>query len=107
MEPFGFLHLRAGEAMDVVPTVSNQKYKKSGLDVSKLTKSQQLSMRHLYYPVNTPVFRYQKRLILDSLYNNMLITLPKDLDTFFVCAVTMLNFHRYQFCYSYCDLKKL
>ncbi|VDK78898.1 unnamed protein product [Onchocerca ochengi] len=95
MEPFGFLHLRAGEAVDVVPTVSNQKYKKSGLDVSKLTKSQQLSMHHLYYPVNTPVCRYQKRLILDSLYNNMLITLPKELDAFFVCAITMLNFHRW------------
>ncbi|EJD74417.1 hypothetical protein LOAG_18265 [Loa loa] len=95
MEPFGFTHLRAGKAIDVAPTISNQKYKKNCLDVLKLTKSQQLSMRHLYYPVNMPVCRYQKRLILDSLYNNMLITLPKELDTFFIAAVVMFNFHRW------------
>lgn len=53
-------------------------------------------MRHLYCPVNTPVCHYQKRLILDSIYNNVLITLPKELDTFFVGAIVMLNFHRYE-----------
>ncbi|KAM3724474.1 Histone acetyltransferase Tip60 [Dirofilaria immitis] len=95
MEPFGFVHLQVGEGVNVVPTVSNQKYGKNDVDLSKLTKSQQLSMHHLYYPVNTPVCRYQKRLILDSLYNNVLITLPKELDIFFVGAVIMLNFHRW------------
>ncbi|KAL4001632.1 hypothetical protein ACH3XW_0055 [Acanthocheilonema viteae] len=95
MEPFGFNHLRVGEAVDMVPTISGRKYKKKLLDVSKLTKFQQLSMHHLYYPVNTPVCHYQKKLILDSIYNNMLIALPKELDTFFVSAVTMLNFHRW------------
>uniref|UniRef100_A0A0R3S690 Helicase ATP-binding domain-containing protein n=1 Tax=Elaeophora elaphi TaxID=1147741 RepID=A0A0R3S690_9BILA len=95
MEPFGFAHLRAGEATDLAPTIFGRKYKKNFLDVSKLTKFQQLSMRHLYYPVNMPICHYQKRLILDSVYNNMLIALPKELNTFFVGAVVMLNFHRW------------
>ncbi|KAK6100645.1 hypothetical protein QQG55_1505 [Brugia pahangi] len=95
MDPFGFTHLRSRETLNVVPTIFNRKYKKSNLNISKLTKSQQLSMRYLYYPVNMPICRYQKRLILDSLYNNLLLTLPKELDTFFIGAVTMLNFHRW------------
>ncbi|EJW73701.1 hypothetical protein WUBG_15393, partial [Wuchereria bancrofti] len=95
MEPFGFTHLRNRETVNVLPTIFNRKFKKSNLNVSKFTKSQQLSMRHLYYPVNIPVCRYQKRLILDSLYNNLLLTLPKELDTFFIGAVTMFNFHRW------------
>uniref|UniRef100_A0A915PNT5 histone acetyltransferase n=1 Tax=Setaria digitata TaxID=48799 RepID=A0A915PNT5_9BILA len=93
MEPFGFTHLRVEEAADnTAPTVSNEKFKKNGLNIAKLTKSQQWSMRYLYYPINTPVCRYQKRLVLDSLYNNILIALPKELDAFFVAAVVMFNF---------------
>ncbi|VIO90091.1 Uncharacterized protein BM_BM12172 [Brugia malayi] len=95
MDPFGFTHLRSRETLSVVPTIFNRKYKKCNLNISKLTKSQQLSVRYLYYPVNMPICRYQKRLILDSLYNNLLLTLPKELDTFFISAVTMLNFHRW------------
>ncbi|CAG9537461.1 unnamed protein product [Cercopithifilaria johnstoni] len=95
MEPFGFAHLRVVETVNMAPTISGWKYKRNFLDVSKLTKFQQLSMRYLYYPVNTPVCHYQKRLILDSIYNNILIALPKELDTFFVGAIAMLNFHRW------------
>ncbi|VDN01167.1 unnamed protein product [Thelazia callipaeda] len=95
MEPFGFTHLNSRIISEVAPVVSNRKYKKCTLDIAKLRRSQQFAMRRLFYPVNTPVCAYQKKLILDSLHNNILIALPKELDTFFVAAVTMLNFHRW------------
>ncbi|VDN24319.1 unnamed protein product [Gongylonema pulchrum] len=95
MEPVGFAHLRTEEASaDVIPARSNRKYKKADLDISKLTKLRALTLRRLYYPVNMPVSRYQKKLVMDSLYNNILIALPKELDVSFVAAVIMLNFRR-------------
>lgn len=38
MEPFGFAHLRIGEGVDVVPTISGRKYKKN-LGISKWAHS--------------------------------------------------------------------
>ncbi|VDM40385.1 unnamed protein product [Toxocara canis] len=52
-------------------------------------------MKRLYYPVNTPACRYQKQLVLDSLFRNVLIALPKELDSFFVASVVMMNFRRW------------
>uniref|UniRef100_A0A0M3ISS5 Uncharacterized protein n=1 Tax=Ascaris lumbricoides TaxID=6252 RepID=A0A0M3ISS5_ASCLU len=62
-----------------------------------LNKSEVISLKRLYYPVNTPMCHYQRQLVVDSLFINLLIALPNELDSFFVASIVMFNFRRYYF----------
>ncbi|KHN74328.1 Fanconi anemia group M protein [Toxocara canis] len=99
MEPFGFAHLRQQNAHDPssswrISDRARERLKNAANEI-RSSKAQIASMKRLYYPVNTPACRYQKQLVLDSLFRNVLIALPKELDSFFVASVVMMNFRRW------------
>ncbi|VDK17815.1 unnamed protein product [Anisakis simplex] len=62
---------------------------------SSITRTVSAAFNNLYYPVNTPSCQYQKQLIIESLFYNLLIALPKEFDSFFVASVVMINFRRW------------
>uniref|UniRef100_A0A915BJQ9 Uncharacterized protein n=1 Tax=Parascaris univalens TaxID=6257 RepID=A0A915BJQ9_PARUN len=96
MDPLGFAHLRCrqGPPRLPVPNMSHKRLNNPAEQIS-LNKCEAISLKRLYYPVNTPMCHYQRQLVIDSLFINLLIALPNELDSFFVASVVMINFRRW------------